>query len=107
MVVKLHLGVKGGDAEAPTHPPHLSPSSFTHSPHLPPPTHTPFHVSRRYPPQADQALLEPKRGFLGMMGERGVGGSKCGSTAAVALLYTAPKGGRWVEVEVEVEVTWV
>ena len=64
-------------------------------------------MSRRYPPQADQALLEPKRGFLGMMGERGVGGSKCGSTAAVALLYTAPKGGRWVEVEVEVEVTWV
>ncbi|KAL6777740.1 hypothetical protein ACKKBG_A15460 [Auxenochlorella protothecoides x Auxenochlorella symbiontica] len=36
---------------------------------------------------ADKAVLAPKPGFLGMVGERGKGGSKCGSTAAVALLY--------------------
>lgn len=36
---------------------------------------------------ADRELLD-KRGFLGL-GERGVGGSKCGSTAAVALVYKA------------------
>eukprot|EP00891_Asterochloris_glomerata_P008745 jgi/Astpho2/8745/fgenesh1_pm.00128_%23_11_t len=42
--------------------------------------------------QADKKLLAPKRGFLGGMGERGVGGSKCGATAAVALLYKDAQG---------------
>jgi protein phosphatase 1K len=37
--------------------------------------------------QADKAILAPKGGFMGMVGERGVGGSKCGSTAAVALIF--------------------
>lgn len=37
--------------------------------------------------KADSKLLAPQGGFLGM-GERGVGGSKCGASAAVALLYT-------------------
>ncbi|KAI3424897.1 hypothetical protein D9Q98_008281 [Chlorella vulgaris] len=37
--------------------------------------------------QADAAILSPKGGFLGMVGERGIGGSKCGSTAAVAIIY--------------------
>ena len=32
-------------------------------------------------------MLQPKSGFFGGMGERGVGGSKCGSTAAVALVF--------------------
>ena len=31
-------------------------------------------------------------GVLLGMGERGVGGSKCGSTAAIALLFPGPKG---------------
>lgn len=44
------------------------------------------------PLQADKKLLAPKRGFLGGMGERGVGGSKCGATAAVALLYKDAQG---------------
>lgn len=37
--------------------------------------------------QADAKILAPKAGFMGMVGERGIGGSKCGSTAAVALIY--------------------
>ncbi|KAK9904264.1 hypothetical protein WJX75_008050 [Coccomyxa subellipsoidea] len=37
--------------------------------------------------KADERLLQPKSGFFGGMGERGVGGSKCGSTAAVALAF--------------------
>ncbi|KAL4437229.1 hypothetical protein ABPG75_004368 [Micractinium tetrahymenae] len=37
--------------------------------------------------QADKKILSPKGGFMGMVGERGIGGSKCGSTAAVALVY--------------------
>ncbi|KIZ03312.1 putative protein phosphatase 2C 45 [Monoraphidium neglectum] len=41
---------------------------------------------------ADKQLLSSKGGFLGM-GERGVGGSKCGATAANVLLYRAPGGG--------------
>lgn len=36
---------------------------------------------------ADRKILAPKSGFLGMVGERGVGGSKCGATGAVALVY--------------------
>lgn len=39
------------------------------------------------PPPRTQAILAPKGGFMGMVGERGVGGSKCGSTAAVALIF--------------------
>eukprot|EP00959_Pyramimonas_sp_CCMP1952_P128522 2687453-Pyramimonas_sp.AAC.2 len=39
---------------------------------------------------ADKQLLAPK-GFLGMS-ERGVGGSKCGSTAATAIIYKDNKG---------------
>jgi protein phosphatase 1L len=34
---------------------------------------------------ADSKLLQPS-GFMGM-GERGIGGSKCGSTAAIACVY--------------------
>jgi hypothetical protein len=45
------------------------------------------------PAQADRKLLAPKGGFLGGLGERGIGGSKCGATAAVALLYTGKDGG--------------
>jgi protein phosphatase 1L len=41
--------------------------------------------------QADAKVLAPTGGFLGM-GERGIGGSKCGSTAACALLYRAADG---------------
>ena len=33
-------------------------------------------------------------GFMGMVGERGIGGSKCGSTAAVAMLYRGAGGSR-------------
>lgn len=40
---------------------------------------------------ADKKLLEPQ-GFLGM-GERGRGGSKCGSTVATAVLYSDDAGG--------------
>lgn len=36
---------------------------------------------------ADRVILQPKRGPFGIAGERGIGGSKCGSTAAVALMY--------------------
>ena len=32
-------------------------------------------------------VLAPKGGLFGAMGERGLGGSKCGATAAIALLY--------------------
>lgn len=37
--------------------------------------------------QADRKLLAPKGGFFGSFGERGVGGSKCGATGVVAMLY--------------------
>jgi len=43
--------------------------------------------------EADKVLLAPS-GFMGM-GQRGVGGSKCGSTAAVAALWRNA-GGRAV-----------
>ena len=36
--------------------------------------------------QADKRLLQPQGGFLGM-GERGVGGSKCGASAAIMIIY--------------------
>lgn len=41
--------------------------------------------------QADKKILAPKGGFMGL-GERGIGGSKCGSTAAVALFYKVRPG---------------
>lgn len=41
--------------------------------------------------QADKKLLAPKGGFFGQFSERGIGGSKCGSTGVVALLYTKDK----------------
>eukprot|EP00887_Chlorella_sp_A99_P008227 scaffold12.g8227.t1 len=41
---------------------------------------------------ADKEVLRPKGGLMSMMGERGIGGAKCGSTAAVALLYASPSG---------------
>jgi protein phosphatase 1L len=41
---------------------------------------------------ADKRILAPKKGFLGAMGERGIGGSKCGATGAVALLYKDKSG---------------
>ncbi|GLC44015.1 hypothetical protein PLESTB_000220100 [Pleodorina starrii] len=40
---------------------------------------------------ADRQLLSVGAGFMGM-GERGVGGSKCGATAANALFFAAPDG---------------
>lgn len=42
--------------------------------------------------QADKKLLTPKGGFMGM-GERGVGGSKCGATAATVMIYQDPSTG--------------
>ena len=42
--------------------------------------------------QADQKLLASKPGFFGAMGERGVGGAKCGATGAVALLLGSGPG---------------
>ena len=39
--------------------------------------------------EADRQLLSATNGFLGL-GERGVGGSKCGATAANALLFADP-----------------
>ena len=42
---------------------------------------------------ADSKLLQPS-GFMGM-GERGIGGSKCGSTAAVAFVYQVRRTGRY------------
>ena len=48
-----------------------------------------------HPPLNEQKILSPKGGFMGMVGERGIGGSKCGSTAAVALVFKGPvRGGR-------------
>lgn len=38
--------------------------------------------------QADRKLLAPKPGLFGGFGERGVGGSKCGATGVVTLLYS-------------------
>ncbi len=40
--------------------------------------------------KTDEVLLKPKGGFFGAMGERGVGGSKCGATCALALVLQAP-----------------
>lgn len=42
--------------------------------------------------QADKALLAPKRGVFGGFGERGIGGSKCGATGAVAVLFQDASG---------------
>jgi hypothetical protein len=39
--------------------------------------------------KADKKVLAPKAGFFGAMGERGIGGSKCGSTGAVVLIFQA------------------
>ena len=33
--------------------------------------------------EADKTLLAPKKGIFGGMGERGIGGSKCGATGAL------------------------
>jgi protein phosphatase 1K len=44
---------------------------------------------------ADKDLLSAK-GFMGM-GERGVGGSKCGSTAATLLVYKDAKDGTQIK----------
>lgn len=41
---------------------------------------------------ADRKILTPKKGFMGMMGERGIGGSKCGATGAVAVVYKGKEG---------------
>ncbi|GAB4821446.1 hypothetical protein N2152v2_008492 [Parachlorella kessleri] len=41
--------------------------------------------------QADKRLLQPQGGFLGM-GERGVGGSKCGASAAIMIIYRDASG---------------
>jgi len=37
--------------------------------------------------RADATLVAPPEGFFAAFGERGVGGSKCGSTAAIVALY--------------------
>ncbi|CAD7698599.1 unnamed protein product [Ostreobium quekettii] len=42
---------------------------------------------------ADRKLLAPPSGFFAGMGERGVGGSKCGSTGVTAAIYYTPDGG--------------
>lgn len=42
---------------------------------------------------ADKKIVSPKPGLFGMMGERGIGGSKCGATGAVAILYKDKKTG--------------
>jgi protein phosphatase 1L len=42
---------------------------------------------------ADKKILSPKPGLFGMMGERGIGGSKCGATGAIAVLYKDKKTG--------------
>ena len=42
--------------------------------------------------QADKALLAPKKGVFGGFGERGIGGSKCGATGAVAVLFQDASG---------------
>ena len=44
------------------------------------------HISEAFL-KADAKVLQPKSGFFGAMGERGLGGSKCGATAAIALVY--------------------
>lgn len=41
---------------------------------------------------ADRRILAPKKGFMGMVGERGIGGSKCGATGAVALFFKDSSG---------------
>jgi protein phosphatase 1L len=41
---------------------------------------------------ADRRILTPKKGFMGMVGERGIGGSKCGATGAVAITYQDENG---------------
>eukprot|EP00850_Spirogloea_muscicola_P006956 SM000034S12710 [mRNA] locus=s34:372921:376454:+ [translate_table: standard] len=43
--------------------------------------------------EVDQKTLVQPKGFFGGMRERGLGGSKCGATAATAVLL-APQGGR-------------
>lgn len=48
--------------------------------------------------KADAKVLQPKSGFFGAMGERGLGGAKCGATAAVALVY-AVRAERQLEYE--------
>lgn len=32
-------------------------------------------------------MLAPRKGFFGGLSERGIGGSKCGATGAVAVMY--------------------
>ncbi|CAG9463204.1 unnamed protein product [Pedinophyceae sp. YPF-701] len=44
--------------------------------------------------KADATLLQSKRGFMGIAGERGVGGSKCGATQTTAMIYTDKKDGK-------------
>lgn len=44
--------------------------------------------------EADEILLQPKGGFFGAFGERGVGGSKCGATCALALVTEGKDGKR-------------
>lgn len=45
---------------------------------------------------ADRKILAPKKGFMGMVGERGIGGSKCGATGAVAITYQDENGARYI-----------
>lgn len=49
------------------------------------------HPTALDPPPVAQTLLSKTTGFLGM-GERGVGGSKCGATAANVSLYLGADG---------------
>mmetsp|Transcript_8575 Transcript_8575/g.24626 ORF Transcript_8575/g.24626 Transcript_8575/m.24626 type:complete len:350 (+) Transcript_8575:295-1344(+) len=44
--------------------------------------------------KADAKLLAPKPGIFGAVGERGVGGSKCGATASTAIIYKDTKGAQ-------------
>jgi len=43
--------------------------------------------------QADKAILEPKGGVFGIGAARGVGGARCGASAATAIMYKSKQDG--------------
>lgn len=51
-----------------------------------------MHAPLIHPSPSLQRILSPKSGFLGMVGERGIGGSKCGATAVNVVLYAGAGG---------------
>eukprot|EP00244_Chara_vulgaris_P001816 TRINITY_DN1299_c0_g1_i1.p1 TRINITY_DN1299_c0_g1~~TRINITY_DN1299_c0_g1_i1.p1 ORF type:complete len:444 (-),score=73.03 TRINITY_DN1299_c0_g1_i1:409-1740(-) len=42
--------------------------------------------------EADKETIAPQKGFFGAFKERGIGGSRCGATAATAVLLSTPDG---------------